>query len=86
MKQLARTLRRRTGVAMAEVDRLTGEVAGIARHSLWEVQVLVHDARRALACRPHDDGWAGCSVSSRRRSPPPGGCWPRPTSGWPATG
>ena len=27
MKQLARTLRRRTGVAMAEVDRLTGEVA-----------------------------------------------------------
>ena len=31
MKQLARTLRRRTGVAMAEVDRLTGEVAGIAR-------------------------------------------------------
>jgi len=27
LKQLARTLRRRTGVAMAEVDRLTGEVA-----------------------------------------------------------
>src|SRR5215207_6978158 len=34
MKQWARTLRRRTGVAMAEVDRLTGEVAGIARQSL----------------------------------------------------
>jgi hypothetical protein len=34
MKQLARTLRRRTGVAMAEVDRLTGEVAAIARQSL----------------------------------------------------
>jgi transposase, IS5 family len=31
MKQLARTLRRRSGVAMAEVDRLTGEVAAIAR-------------------------------------------------------
>jgi transposase, IS5 family len=54
MKQLARTLRRRTGVAMAEVDRLTGEVARIARHSLREVQVLVHNARRALARRPHD--------------------------------
>jgi IS5 family transposase len=34
MKQLARTLRRRNGVAMAEVDRLTGEVAQIARHTL----------------------------------------------------
>jgi transposase, IS5 family len=32
MKQLARTLRRRTGVAMAEVDRLTGQVARIAPH------------------------------------------------------
>jgi IS5 family transposase len=37
MKRLARTLRRRTGVAMAEVDRLTGEVAAIARHTLREV-------------------------------------------------
>jgi transposase, IS5 family len=34
MKQLARTLRRRSGVAMGEVDRLTGEVARIARHTL----------------------------------------------------
>jgi transposase, IS5 family len=33
MKRLARTLRRRTKVAMAEVDRLTGEVAQIARHT-----------------------------------------------------
>ena len=33
MKQLARTLRRRTGVAMGEVDRLTGEVAQIAWQS-----------------------------------------------------
>jgi transposase, IS5 family len=38
MKQLARTLRRRTGMAMAEVDRLTGEVAQIARHTLGEGQ------------------------------------------------
>ena len=64
MKQLARTLRRRTGVAMGEVDRLTGQVpAG-----------------------PVMGGWVGWSVSWRRRSATPSGCWPRPTSGWPATG
>jgi IS5 family transposase len=54
LKQLARTLRRRTGVAMAEVDRLTGEVAGIARRSLRQVQVVAGNARRALARRPGD--------------------------------
>jgi IS5 family transposase len=54
MKQLARTLRRRSGVAMAEVDRLTGEVARIARRSLREVQVVAANARRALDRRPGD--------------------------------
>jgi len=54
MKQLARTLRRRTGVAMAEVDRLTGEVAQIARQSLEQVQVVARNARRALTRRPGD--------------------------------
>jgi IS5 family transposase len=54
MKQLARTLRRRTGVAMGEVDRLTGEVARIARQSLREVQVVARTARRARRCRPGD--------------------------------
>ena len=54
MKQLARTLRRRTGVAMAEVDRLTGEVARIARHTLKQVQVVAGNARQALARRPGD--------------------------------
>ncbi len=54
LKQLARTLRRRTGAAMAEVDRLTGEVAGIARRSLRQVQVVAGNARRALARRPGD--------------------------------
>jgi IS5 family transposase len=38
MQQLARTLRRRGGQAMAEVDRLTGEVAGLARQTLREVR------------------------------------------------
>jgi transposase, IS5 family len=54
MKRLARTLRRRSGVAMAEVDRLTGEVAQIARQSLGEVQAVAGSARRALARRPGD--------------------------------
>jgi transposase, IS5 family len=54
MKQLARTLRRRTGVAMAEVDQLTGEVAQIARQSLREVQAVLRNARGGLARRPGD--------------------------------
>jgi transposase, IS5 family len=54
MKQLARTLRRRTGVAMGEVDRLTGEVARIARQTLRDVQVVVRTARRARRRRPGD--------------------------------
>jgi transposase, IS5 family len=58
MKQLTRTLRRRTGVAMGEVDRLTGEVARIARQTLREVQVVARNARRAQRHRP-DDGRLG---------------------------
>ncbi len=54
MKQLARTLRRRTGVAMGEVDRLTGEVARIARQTLRDVQVVARNARRARRHRPGD--------------------------------
>jgi transposase, IS5 family len=54
MKQLARTLRRRSGVAMGEVDRLTAQVAGIARQSLRQVQVVAGNARRAGARRPGD--------------------------------
>jgi IS5 family transposase len=54
LKQLARTLRRRSGVAMAEVDRLTGEVAQIARQSLREVQAVARNARGGLARRPGD--------------------------------
>jgi transposase, IS5 family len=59
MRQLARTLRRRTGVAMGEGDRLTGEVAAIARQSLREVQAGVRNARGGLARRPGDGrlGW-----------------------------
>jgi transposase, IS5 family len=86
MKRLARTLRRRTGVAMGEVDQLTGEVAQIARHTLKQVQAVADNAGRAVRRRPGDGGSGGWSRSSPRRSRRPGGCWPRPTSGWPATG
>jgi transposase, IS5 family len=58
MKQLAHSLRRRGGDAMAEVDRLTGEVAGLARRTLGEVEAVVRNARRALARRP-DAGLLG---------------------------
>jgi IS5 family transposase len=56
MRQLAQTLRRRTGVAMGEVDRLTGEVAGIARRTVGEVAAVQRAAHRAVARRP-GDGW-----------------------------
>src|SRR4029453_18272787 len=54
MKRLARTLRRRTGVAMAEVDQLTGEVAQIARYTLKQVQAVARNAGRAGRRRPGD--------------------------------
>jgi IS5 family transposase len=84
-KQLARTLRRRTGVAMGEVDRLTGEVAAIARHTLREVQVMAGNARRASARRSGDgqlDQLVGefpetiwCEMDVNRRVPPGTGRW-----------
>jgi transposase, IS5 family len=58
MRKLAYSLRRRTGVAMVEVDRLTGQVAGLARRTLGEVQAVARNARRALARRP-DAGRGG---------------------------
>jgi len=86
MQQLARTLRRRTGVAMAEVDRLAGEVARIAWRTLRDMQGVVGTARRALACRP-GDGRLGRLVGELAETMArPSGCWSRPTSGWPATG
>jgi transposase, IS5 family len=39
---------------MGEVDRLTGEVAAIARHTLRDVQVVARNARRAWRHRPGD--------------------------------
>jgi hypothetical protein len=86
MKQLARTLRRRTGVAMAEVDRLTARSRRspdipCGRCRRWRPTPAGHGG-----VDPMTDGWTGWPVSWTRRSLPPSGCWPRPTSGWPATG
>jgi hypothetical protein len=44
---------------MAEVDRLTGEVAQIARHTLRQVQVVARNARSGLARRPGDGRLVG---------------------------
>jgi transposase, IS5 family len=54
MRQLAHALRRRGGQAMVEVDRLTGEVAGLATQTLGQVQAVVRNARRARGRRPGD--------------------------------
>jgi IS5 family transposase len=86
MKQLARTLRRRTGVAMGEVDRLTGEVARIARQSLGRCRRSCATPAAAWPADQAMGGLGGCSASSRRRSTTPTGCCGRPTSAFRATG
>jgi hypothetical protein len=57
MRQLARTLRRRTGVAMGEVDRLTGEVAH----------------RHCCTCRGFLFAASSCGVPHRRQGRRPRG-------------
>jgi IS5 family transposase len=47
LKQISRTLRRRTGQAPAEVDRLTAEVTVIARRALGQAERVAGRARRA---------------------------------------
>jgi IS5 family transposase len=54
LKQISRTLRRRTGQAPAEVDRLTAEVAAIARRTLGQAERVARNARRARRARPGD--------------------------------
>ena len=54
MRKLGQTLRRRSGDAMAEVQRVTAELAGLARQTLRQVQPVWRNARRALRRRPQD--------------------------------
>src|SRR6266516_2965437 len=51
LRQLAYSLRRRGGQAMAEVDRLTAQVARIASQTVHQAQVVARNARRALGRR-----------------------------------
>jgi transposase, IS5 family len=69
---------------MAEVDRLTGEVAGIARSTLRQVRVVAANARRAVARCPGDGRLVRLVGELDETIPTPVGCWSRPTSGWPA--
>jgi len=46
IKQISRTLRRRTGQALGEIDRLTGEIADIATRTLTDVAAVTRNARR----------------------------------------
>jgi len=59
LRQLGHALRRRGGQAMAEVDRLTAEVATLARRTLRDVEAVRRNARRALGRQPSDGrlGW-----------------------------
>jgi transposase, IS5 family len=52
LKQISRTLRRRTGQALGEIDRLTGEIAAIARATLQDAYTVERNARRTLRRRP----------------------------------
>ena len=52
LKQISRTLRRRTGQAMGEIDRLTGEIADIAAATMAHVAAVSRNARRMLSRRP----------------------------------
>jgi transposase, IS5 family len=54
LKQISRTLRRRTGQAPAEVDRLTAEVTVIARRALGQAERVAGRARRAAGRRLGD--------------------------------
>ena len=54
LRQISRTLRRRTGQAPVEVDRLTAQVAAIARRTVAQGERVTRNARRALRHRPGD--------------------------------
>jgi hypothetical protein len=68
MRQFAQTLRRHTGVATGEVDRLTAQVTMIARRTAREVAAVQRTTRHALARRPPDGWLRRFSASSTRAS------------------
>ena len=68
LKQISRSLRRRTGQAPAEIDRLTAEVAAIARRTLGQAEQVARNARRARRARPAD-GHLGRLVERLEETP-----------------
>lgn len=52
LKKISRTLRRRTGRALGEIDALTAEVAVLARQTLREVAAVERSAHRRIRTRP----------------------------------
>jgi IS5 family transposase len=86
LRQLARSLRRRGGQAMAEVDRLTGEVARIAEQTVRRSGRSGATPAGRVAADPMTGGLHDWSVNWTRRSAIPSGCCGRPTSGLRATG
>jgi hypothetical protein len=78
--------RRRGGEAMVEVDRLTGEVAGLARQPLRQVQRWCATPAGRWARQP-PAGRLGRLVGELEATIGlTGRPLARPTSGWPATG
>jgi IS5 family transposase len=55
LRQLSQVLRRR-GVAMDQIDRLTAQLARLARATLRDVDAIRRTTRRRIARRP-SDGW-----------------------------
>src|SRR5207302_2344453 len=53
IRELNRSLRRRSGEAQQEVQRLTEEIAGLAKASLGQAGRLLEEAKRAV----QDIGW-----------------------------
>jgi transposase, IS5 family len=86
VRQLAPALRRRGGQAMVEVDRLTGEVAGLARQTWARCRGWSATPAGRVAADPTMGGLGGWWVSWRSRSGSPVGCCGRPISGLRATG
>jgi hypothetical protein len=81
-----RKLRGDTTVVEADIDYPTD--ADLLEQAVRKVGGLVRRIRPpgAAPIAGSMGAWVGWSVSWSRRSLRPSGCWPRPTSGWPAIG
>jgi IS5 family transposase len=81
LKQIARTLRRRVGQAPAEVDRLTAQVAAIARRTLPRPSGWPATRAARCAAGPPTVTLRGWSAGWTRQRRPLIGCLRRPGGG-----